>query len=791
MRLAFWRRGMDSGSNETAAQTVAQPAPTRTSMFSTSMFRASRRPTAARVVPAAAPPLGDLDLRALGHALNRKRAWVLIPTALALLVSLAVVNLITPRYKSEARILIDGRENVFLRPNGERNEERTSLDAEAVTSQVQLLLSRDLARDIIKKNKLADRPEFDPVLDGMSPIKTLLALFGIGRDPFSLTPEERVLDSYYERLTAYAVDKSRVIVIEFQSRDPELAARVANSIADGYLTMQQGARQEQAKAAGQWLSGEIDNLRKKVADAESRAEDFRSKSSLFIGTNNTSLSNQQLGEINSQLNNARALKSDAESKSRMIKEMLQSGRPIESSEILNSELLRRLSEQRVTLRAQLAEQSSTLLDGHPRIKELKAQLGDLDRQLREEAAKLSRSLENDARIAAGRVDGLTNSLEQVKKQATSTNGQDVQARALEREAKAQRDLLESYLAKYREATTRENIEGAPTDGHIISRAIVSNTPAYPKKLPIVLIATLATLMLSAGSIVTGELLRMTAPRAATPVASAAPRVEPAFVAAPVVETPVVAAPAPAVVQTPVPPAPVFVPEPVPAPAPPLAPQPVATASEPAVRDTHPELAANVSEIEKLARQFRDAGADAKKITILGTGQQDKIALTALTLARLLARSAKVVLVDLSSGSAEMKAVSNDPLAPGLAELMLGEASFGQVITKDRMSAVHMVSMGRAGADRALLQSPRLNMALDALLRVYDHVLLDAGTAADLPAGLLTSQARAVVMPEASMGAEARTLMAEQLRAVGFAEVTMLHSEIDPVAANATAQVAAA
>ena len=66
----------------------------------------------------------------------------------------------------------------------------------------------------------------------------------------------------------------------------------------------------------------------------------------------------------------------------------------------------------------------------------------------------------------------------------------------EREAKAQRDLLESYLAKYREANTRENIEAAPADGRIISRASVSNTPAYPKKLPIVLIATLATLLLT-------------------------------------------------------------------------------------------------------------------------------------------------------------------------------------------------------------------------------------------------------------------------------------------------------
>ena len=89
---------------------------------------------------------------------------------------------------------------------------------------------------------------------------------------------------------------------------------------------------------------------------------------------------------------------------------------------------------------------------------MKAQLADLDRQIRDEASKISRSLDNDARIAAGRVESLSAALDQLKKQATSTNGQDVQLRALEREAKAQRDLLESYLAKYREANTRENID---------------------------------------------------------------------------------------------------------------------------------------------------------------------------------------------------------------------------------------------------------------------------------------------------------------------------------------------
>jgi tyrosine-protein kinase Etk/Wzc len=724
MRLAFWRAGKDKAM---AQRAVAKPAP-------------------ASYKPAAASVSDDLDLRALGDALLRKRGWIIVPTVLAAVLSIAAVNLVTPRYKSEARILVDGRENVFLRPNGERNEERTALDAEAVTSQVQLLLSRDLAREIIRKNKLAERPEFDPVLQGLSPLKSLPALFGIGRDPFSLTPEERVLDAYYDRFTAYAVDKSRVIVIEFQSRDPELAARVTNSIAEGYLVLQQNARQEQAKSAGQWLSGEIDNLRKKVAEAESRVEDFRSKSSLFVGTNNTTLSNQQMGELNTQLNNARALKSDAESKARLIREMLQSGKPIEASEVLNSELTRRLSEQRVTLRAQLAEQSSTLLDGHPRIKELKAQLADLDRQLREEASKISRSLDNDARIASGRVEGLSASLEQLKKQATSTNGQDVQLRALEREAKAQRDLLESYLAKYREANTRENIDALPADGRIISRATVSNIPAYPKKLPIVLIATLATLMLTSGAIATGELLRMTAPRAVAAFGSAPVR-EPAVAE-------VVAADREPVFEE--------------------------TRPEVQVRSEHrPDIAPELTEIEHLAEDLRGAGEAARKVTILGTASGESITLTALTLARLIAQRARVVVVDLAASSPAISVVSVDPAAPGLAELMLGETSFSQVITKDRLSRVHLVSAGRPGFDRALLQSPRLTLAIDALLRVYDHVLLDAGAASDLPAELLTAQARAVVVPDPSMAADARTLMCNQLRAVGFSEVTMLSKPSQP------------
>ncbi len=760
MRFAFWDRLGGKRLANLAGNRAERPV--RQPTVQPEMVRDTNREAAHNGAP------GDVDVRQIGRVLMQRKRWVIVPTVLAAALSVLAVNLVTPRYKSEARILIDGRENIFLRPNADRAEDRSALDAEAVTSQVQLILSRDLASEVIKKNKLAENPEFDPVLMGISPIKSLLALFGIGRDPFRLTPEERVLDAYYERLAAYAVDKSRVIAVEFQSQDPELAARVANSIAEGYLVLQQGTKQDQARSAGQWLSGEIESLRKKVADAESRVEDFRSKSSLFVGTNNTTLSNQQLGEINTQLTNARGQKSDAESKSRMIRDMLQSGKPIEASEVLNSELVRRLTEQRITLQGQLAEQSSTLLDGHPRIKELKAQIGDLDRQLREEASKISRSLENDARISGARVESLMASLEQMKRQATSTNGQDVQLRAMEREAKSQRDLLESYLAKYREASARESIDTVPTDGRVISRAVVTNNPAFPKKLPIVLIATLATLMLSAGLIASGELLRMTAPRggSSAPAFRGMPATEPVF------ERNVERGSEPIL-------------EPISG----RVSEPAAEADIARTRlqkilnpsTSHPDLAAPITEIEELARNFLAAGESARKISVIGVGLNESATLTALTLARLLVRRAKVVLVELAISSPTVGAVSNDPMAPGLSDLILGSATFGQIISKDRLSQVHLVGAGRASKDRSLLQSPRLSLAIDALLRVYDYVVLDAGTAADLPASLLSSNAQAVVIPDSTMTWDVRSFMCEQLRATGFTGVTMLNGPADPIA----------
>ncbi len=705
---------------------------------------------------------GELDVRGLGRALWARRWWIFAPAlAVAVLASVAV-NLMTPKYKSEARILIEGRENVFLRPEAEKPGERDQalVDQEAVTSQVQLALSRDLARQVIRQLKLGERPEFDPILHGISPVGYALRLLGIGRDPLQMTAEERVLESYYDRLSVFQVEKSRVIAIEFVSADPEFAATAANTIAENYLALHRAAKQEETRAAGRWLAGEIENLRHKVGEAEARVEEFRAKSNLLIGANNTTLSNQQLAEVNSQLAAARSRKAESEAKAQFIRDMLKSGKSLESTDFLNAELIRRLAEQRVTLRAQLAEQSSTLLDAHPRIKELKAQIADLDRAIRDEAEKLVRSLENDARIAGARVEGLNDNLDQLKRQAASTNGQDVQLRAMEREAKSQRDLLESYLAKYRETTARDSLGAIPAQARIISRATVSNTPFFPKKLPIVLIASLATLFVVAGWTTTRELLVANPYRIPSVHGSAAAH-------GPVPKS----ANEPANKDSPPPPAP-------PAPA----------AAAPSV--TAAAMAAVPAErlLADLAAELRHG--DRRRILVAGADREIGSTMTALALARVLAQEARVVVVDLALAAPKLAAASVDPGGPGLADLVRGTASFGQIITRDRGSRVHLVAAGRIRDEAsAILASERLRMGIEALTQAYDYVVIDAGPVPDMqvaPMAELASSAvlvATIALPEEIAAAKSR------LVAGGVSDVTVLTDP--PLRSGSEAQPAAA
>lgn len=637
---------------------------------------------------AAASVDAELDLRVVMHAIWRHRLVVLVPTVLAFVLAFAGVNLITPRYQSEARVLIENRESALTRQGGDRSgaTEIVPIDEQAIASQVQIVQSRDLARAVVRDLSLARMPEFDPMVDGRSPVSVILAFAGIVRDISQMTAEERALEAYYERLSVVPVERSRVIEIRFQSREPELAARIANAIAERYIEFQATARLERDRRARQHFERQIESLRRGVTEAENRVAEHRARFDLLVGAQNQTLGVQTVTELNTQLSAAQGQRAEAHARASAIRDMLRSGRSVEASEVANSPIIQRLSEQRAQLRAEIAQQATVLLPGHPRMRELQASLADVETQFRLQAERIARGLENDARVAGSRHDQLQRIVEEQKRRTASQGDNEVQLRNLEREAKAQRDLLESWLAMSREASARDSLDVRASDARIVSTAAASSTPAYPKKLPIILVATLSTFLVMLMGLITRELasgrafvLREVAHAPGS--RTAWERVDPATLEA--------------------------------VPAPPA----------PSAREVYAERV--VALVARLAD--RGDGAKARRVLVTGALEGSGATTLAVSLARAAAaKGARVILVDAHLKRPGLNlALGLGPL-PGVTDALLEQAKLGAAIHRDPVSRAHVMPIGKSGAmlTEIVFEGPRFHTLIAALEAAYDHVIVD-------------------------------------------------------------------
>jgi uncharacterized protein involved in exopolysaccharide biosynthesis len=478
----------------------------------------------------------ELDVRALGRALWR-RAWLLIALALAVTTATYLaLGSMDPVYTADTSLLIEERESPLTRPNPDANA--AELDESAIQSHVEVLRSRQIANTVIDRLDLIHRPDFDPATRP-SAFRSLLVLLGLREHPAEETIRQRIMDTYYGRLTVYPLAQSRVITVQFEAPDPELAAEVANEVAKAFVDLQQEAKRESAVAATDWLQQEIESLRGRVAEAEQAVADYRANNELFsVNDQQGSLSTQQLSEINAELARARAARAEAEARAAMIGSLLQDGGALDSSqEVLESPLVQRLRERQVALRSEIADLSTTFLPGHPRIRALQGQLNNLDGQVRQEVGRVQASLNTAARVAAARERSLLGSLNEAKVAVNRTSGQEIELRALEREAAAQRDLLESLLGRYREALARTNADYLPADARIISRAMAPGDPSFPNKPMISVAAGLTAFLLGAALLMMGEfssgrafrIVGYPGPLAAPPSAEPAVAVAPAAV----------------------------------------------------------------------------------------------------------------------------------------------------------------------------------------------------------------------------------------------------------------------
>ncbi|MGX1791003.1 GumC family protein [Bosea sp. NPDC055332] len=664
-----------------------------------------------------------LDLPALWAAIKARKLWIIGPTLAALGLSFVAVNVVTPRYTGEARLLLENRDSFYTRPGQAGGESSgQQFDPEGVQSQVQVIMSRDLAREAIKRIGLVGNSEFDSGAGALGALKKVGVLLGIGAHPADRSPEERVLEKYYDRLLVFPVGRSRIVSIEFTSQDPVLAAKAANEIAAVYLEMQEAAKQDTARSASSWLSTTIEPLRKRLAESEAKVEEFRSRHGLLVGANNTTITAQQLADLSTQLSNARNQQAESQAKAAIIRDAIKAGRTFEIPDVANNDLVRRLIEQRVNLRAQLALESRNLLSEHPRIKELNAQLADLEGQIRAAAERAVRTLENEAKIAGQRVESVTAALEGQKKTASGANDDEVQLRALEREARTQREQLEQYMLRYREALARDAQNAAPADARVISRAIEPTQPSFPKKLPTILVATLATFLVALAAVISRELLNG---GASTPAEDAPLRKGPNR-GAPSFGTPKDEEAAR---------------EEGEAQAPPPQPRRERIAGllthGGRIGQLHLDLADPDAGAAELAATVNKASDDHAPLVLVLDGAEPGEA-SPRALAQLLSERSRCILVDLASDGRDQA---------GFSELLAGEAMFSDIITRQEDSRLHEIAPGRAGREAVLAAPDIVDVALDALCETYDWVLVATASTdeAEVLSPLLARAQGALVM----------------------------------------------
>jgi uncharacterized protein involved in exopolysaccharide biosynthesis len=460
---------------------------------------------------------------------------IIIVTLLVLAATFLVLMMMPRLYESSASILVEPRTNAYIRPANEQAPSSSSGDASVVSSQIELIKSRDTLLGVIDTLDLRSKPEFNGSQSGFSPLGVVMQLIGRSSTPISI--DERVLNTLYERMTVIQQRDSRIISILVRSTDPQLAAEIANAVAAAHVARRAQLSLSDTAEASDWLSQEIERLRVSVREAESAVAQYRVDNDLYVGANNTTLLDQQLSTITTQITSAQERKNTAQSRAAVIRNLLQRGQPIESvADVRNSTVIQQLSSEKARLQGQLAQLSATLLSNHPNIRALNAQIGELDNRINQEGYRVAAALEAEAQVEADLEASLQADLGRFKQTASTATQDTVALDSLQREAKAKRDLLESYLMRYNEASSRGEVGSTLPDVRVVTEAAPSVTPAFPKSALILAGVGIVTFAVQFGAVVFGELMSGRALRPIEPYGFvSARREEPAVVTKPVPE----------------------------------------------------------------------------------------------------------------------------------------------------------------------------------------------------------------------------------------------------------------
>ena len=356
---------------------------------------------------------------------------------------------------------------------------------------------------MIDKLNLTDDPEYNAKLWP----KGLLAKFtndllGTKNNNLSGAKNEdehtkaKIIDSFLRRLQVQNVPRSRALEVSFRSVDPKKAAAIANSIAEEYIEAKLDSRFESVQRASAWLADRVQSLRAQLTQSEKAIENYRNEHNLYEDGGSTLVA-RQISDLNSKSIDAKMELIAAEANFAEARRLLNSPGSMGTTavQVLQSDTIRQFREQELQLDRKVAEMSNQYGMRHPAMVQVQAQRHELRNKIREEIERITKSLENQVRIAQTREASLARDLDELKTKQAKLDHALLGLRVLERNAEANRLILQKMMASSIEASAQNDIASQVAGARVVSPAAVPDRPSFPRPsvlLPVALLTGAVT-----------------------------------------------------------------------------------------------------------------------------------------------------------------------------------------------------------------------------------------------------------------------------------------------------------
>ncbi|MBI1356921.1 MAG: polysaccharide biosynthesis tyrosine autokinase [Acidobacteria bacterium] len=429
---------------------------------------------AASFNPGAVAPQPEVDdasfLLEYWMVLWRRRWTIALASLVTAALGLAVSMTLTPVYSGEAMLQIEGVNQNFMgleslnpvaAPTGPINV--------YLPTQMQILESDSLVASVVDKMGLAERDEFQG--EGLS--TRLGRKLGLVSTP-PLPASEVALKKARKKLSVEPIVQTHLVVVGFQSKDPELAAALPNALAQEFIRKNLELRRDAGKSTSAWLEEELHDQKRLLEDAENSLQTYARKNGLyFTGQAQESIAEDKMRQMQSEL-----LRAEAEAAATQARfEAAVSSAPETLGEVLSDQSLRQKEGALTTLKQELAQTELWFKPNYPRVRELQAQIGEIESTLQQERANIVQRIENDYRTARRRADLLGAELERQIKVVSGESQVAVQYNILKREVETNRQVYDSLLQRMKEAGVAAAIQNSNIT--IVDAARVPLEPSEP------------------------------------------------------------------------------------------------------------------------------------------------------------------------------------------------------------------------------------------------------------------------------------------------------------------------